>query len=465
MSGAGQGRRAAAAVRWVLVAAAALAAAGAWTHHLAAARDVAAGPPLRCPMHPSIVSESAGACPVCGMDLVAAAPGDAGTPAAAPAPAAAHRGPAPGRYTCPMHLEFGTDDAAARCPECHMRLIPRAPSPPAPPAPPDRAAVEVSEATRAAAGVRTVAVVREALAPELTVAASLAASEERVESVTLRFSGWIDRVEAWQTGQRVEKGDLLATVYSVDAQAMEQVYLSAIRWAGKGDETGAAARDVEEDARRRLRLAGIADVDIDALARRGAPSASAPVRAPISGYVARRGAVRGAWAQAGTELFQIVDLSRVWALAEIPERELSRVRIGARATVALAAFAGERFEGRVAFLSPSVHPASRTLQARIEVANPRGRLRPGMSGEVTVRLDGARSLTVPRDALVDAGGTPHVFVAGPDGRLEPRTVRVAGTAGDRVAVTGGVREGEQVVAQGVFLVDAESRLRAAAGPP
>jgi RND family efflux transporter MFP subunit len=389
------------------------------------------------------------------MDLVAGSP--AGPASAAPAPTAGKTA-GPGHYTCPMHLAFGADDAEVRCPECHMRLVPREPEAPA-----GLAAVALAPAAQALGGLETAPVERASLGATLRAPATLAPSEERVESVTLRYSGWVDSVAAWQTGQSVERGQLLATLYSVEAQGMEQVFLDAIRWAGKGDDTQAAARDVLGDARRRLRLAGVAEEDIEALAKRGRPAQATPVRSPLRGVVARRGAVRGAWVQAGTELFQIVDLSTVWALVDVPEAESARLRVGQRAAVTLAAYPGERFEGRVAFLAPSVNPVSRTLQARVTLANPGLRLRPGLSGVATLRLDEAEALTVPRDAVVDTGESQHVFVAEAGGRFVPRRVALGAAAGGRVVVATGQREGERVATGATFLLDAESRLRAAAG--
>lgn len=460
------GTRVAAIVRWALVGLMALAAIGAWTW--SATRGGGAGQVsarYRCPMHPTVVMERPGECPICGMDLVEA-PAERGAAAA---------GSAGGGYTCPMHPAFVAEDPGTRCPECGMKLVPRSAdvgtAGGTPRSVPGLASLELSAERIQLAGVKTAVAAREPLASTLRTVGFVAANEKGLASVNLRFAGWIESVRGGALGQQVEKGEILATVYSPDAVAAQQQFLATARWAEpvapgvSAPQASAPQRDVSREARQRLELLGFAAEDVDALAASGTPSNVVNVRAPVRGHVARSAAVRGGFVQPGTELFQIADLSTVWVIADVHESEIARVKVGQRAALELTAWPGERFGGRITFLYPALAAGSRTLQARIELRNPGLRLRPGMYGDVTVELGAAEAVVVPAEAVVDTGVLQYAFVSTGSGRFEPRRVRVGWSGAGKVAILEGLAAGERVVTTANFLLDSESRLRAAAGGP
>jgi Cu(I)/Ag(I) efflux system membrane fusion protein len=493
------GTRAAAIVRWSLVAVMGLAAAGAWIHHVATGGVVdLARTRYRCPMHPTVVQEQKGECPICGMDLVpvktaeaaeaherretpaheamehgetrpAAATG-AGPQAATPIPLA--HGTLPrAEFTCPMHPAFVTDDARLRCPECGMKLVPKnadaAPEHAAMPADgvPGLKPVELSADRIQLIGMKTAVAMREPLAASIRTVGFVTASEKGLVSVNARFSGWIESLGAGDMGQFVQKGTVLATLYSPEAVGAQQQFLAAARWAeGKPVGPGTPAGTQYEygrDNRQRLVLLGFATEDIDAIAAAGTPSQTVNLRAPVSGYVAKKAALRGIYVQPGTELFQLADLSTVWLIADVYESEIGRVKIGQKGVLELPAYPGERFTGKVTFIYPALAAGSRTLQARIEFRNPGLKLRPGMYGDVTLDLGEQNAIVVPSEALVDTGEIQYVFVSKGGGRFEPRRVRAGWSGGGRVAVLEGLAEGERVVTTANFLLDSESRLRAA----
>jgi Cu(I)/Ag(I) efflux system membrane fusion protein len=261
----------------------------------------------------------------------------------------------------------------------------------------------------------------------------------------------------------VTKGQVLATVYSPELITAQQVFLNANKWADKqgASALGAGTVTLENDARKRLELLGISREDVAELAKRGQASTVVPLRSPVAGYVAKKSALAGLYVQPGTELFQIVDLSSVWVMADVYERDMARVKVGQRARIHLTALPGEAFTGQVDFIYPAVNPESRTLQARMSFQNPGLKLRPGMYGDVTLELDPADGLTVPDEAVVDTGELQYVFLAREQGRFEPRVVRVGARGDGRAQLLEGVGEGELVVTTANFLVDSESRLRAA----
>jgi Cu(I)/Ag(I) efflux system membrane fusion protein len=442
-------------VRWALLALMALAAAGAWAH--AARAPASADGRFHCPMHPAVVQAATGSCPVCGMDLVAiASPGSPAAPAAASAPLAGAA--AAGAFWCPMHPEVASDDPEARCGKCGgMKLLPRE----RPPEVPGLVPVELAEERARLAGMRTARVERGRIVPRVRTVGVVTADESATALVTARFTGWIEEVRVRRAGQAVERGEILAVVYGPELVAMQQAVLNAIRWGAPQGNASLSPAPITLDARRRLQLAGVADVDIDALVRRGAPLDRLPIRAPIRGVVARRAAVPVLYVEPGAELFEIVDLSSLWVAAEVHAPDMDRLAVGQRARITFGSRPGEVVDGVVEFVYPALDAASRTLRALVALPRNDLQLRPGTYADVDLELAPAAGLVVPRDAVVDTGDRRYVFVAKAGGRIEPRLVRVGIGDGERVQVLEGVADGEAVVTTANFLVDSESRLRAA----
>jgi Cu(I)/Ag(I) efflux system membrane fusion protein len=419
-------------VRWALVVAMGIVAGLSIAYAAGALRPSGAGARhahlYHCPMHPAIVSDHPGECPICGMTLVLDAEGAASPARGKSAPVAGGAVPALSDIDLP--------------PE-RVQLI----------------------------GMRTAKVERAPLGEALRAVGVVAPSERGLAQISVRFSGWVQDLKVPETGRRVARGEVLATLYSPEVLSAEQEFLTARGWSdrqGPGDGAGgphaAAEGGLAVAARRRLELLGIAAPEIDALAARGKVGDVVPIRSPNAGYVTARNVVAGAAVSPGAPLFEIADLSRVWLLAEVFEQDAARLRVGQKATLELAAYPGERFAGRVQLVYPSVNPQTRTLRVRLEFPNRSGpggvKLRPGMYGDVALELPQAEGLVVPAEALVDTGERQYVFVAHGGGHFEPRLVRVGARAGDRAQITSGLSEGETVVTTGNFLLDSESRLRA-----
>lgn len=366
-------------------------------------------------------------------------------------------------YQCPMHPTV-VSDRPGQCPICNMTLQKVETESPAPAMTggtsqvPGLATVTFTEDKIQKSGVRTATVERRILADPVRTIALVSADEGRLAKVQTRFSGWIERLRVNETGQKVAAGEVLAEIFSRELFTAQQEYLSSIRWS----KDGAATNDsLSTLARQRLELLGIAPAEIAAIEKSGQPIRALPIRAPSGGYVTFKGVVEGAFVDPGTELFEIADLSRVWAWAEVYERDLARIRIGQSASLRVPAVPGRTFEGKVTFLQPLVDPRTRTVRARVELPNPKLTLKPGMYGDVEIAADSREGLVIPRDALVDTGDHQYVFVEVAPMRFQPRTVK-AGTRGESVLILEGLAEGETVVTSGNFLVDSESRRRATA---
>jgi Cu(I)/Ag(I) efflux system membrane fusion protein len=310
--------------------------------------------------------------------------------------------------------------------------------------------------------MKTALVSKEMLSPTLRTVGMVTADEGSIAIVSSRFSGWIEDLLVSQTGEKVRKGEALAKVYSPDLSTAQINYLNATKWArDQAAQAGQAASTLESDARARLLLLGISDLDIQELEKRSKPLEAINIRAPRDGYVGKRTAQVGLYVTPGEELFEIADLATVWVVADVYESEIERLRVGQKASMALQAMPGQVFTGKVSFIYPAVNPSSRTIQVRLEFKNPHTRLRPGMFADVTLDLGAVEGLVVPADALVDTGESQYLFVALPGGRFEPRSVKVGARTGDRVQILTGVSAGERVVTTANFLIDSESRLRAA----
>jgi Cu(I)/Ag(I) efflux system membrane fusion protein len=381
-------------------------------------------------------------------------------------------------YTCPMHPSV-VQDHPGQCPICSMTLVPKLQQQARPsattaanpnPAVPGLAAVDLSPERIQLIGMRTATVKREDLGGELRTVGVVGANERGLAQINTRFAGWIQKLLVSATGERVRRGQALAMIYSPDVLRAQQELLVARGWTGSADartthEHDTFTGELGASARRRLELLGISGQEIDEVLRTGKAVDAIAIRSPVDGYVVAKSAVVGVAVQPGTVLFEVADLSQVWVTADVYEQDIPRIHVGQKARMELSSFPGELHTGKVQFIYPVLDAGSRTLRVRIEFKNKTDRngprLRPGMSGTVYLDLPRTSGLLAPAEAVVDTGEAQYVFVAKAGGHFEPRLVKVGARLKDRVEILSGVSEGDVVVTTGNFLVDSESRLRAA----
>jgi RND family efflux transporter MFP subunit len=293
----------------------------------------------------------------------------------------------------------------------------------------------------------------------------------RVSLVSPRIAGRIERLSAVE-GDRVGAGEVVAQLYSPEylvAQAdLTQAERRAGLLAGTPDESG--ARALADAARRRLRLMGVTDAEIQRVAGGGEPLATLALRAPIAGSIIEAHLLPGAAVEAGAPVFTVADLAVVDVVAEVPEAALPSVRVGQQATIGIAAYPNMRFAGDVERLRDALNPETRTVRAVIHVPNPARTLRPGMFANVRLQVSAREALgatgtvlTIPEAAIVTDGERRFVFVEVGPRAFERREVRVAplapigsaGAASASVAVLDGLRIGERVVVRGAFTLKSE----------
>jgi Cu(I)/Ag(I) efflux system membrane fusion protein len=316
-------------------------------------------------------------------------------------------------------------------------------------------------------GVRTEPVARRSMAHTVRAVGTVAADERRTGVVNPKFEGWIERLLVNTTGQTVRRGEPLLEVYSPDLVLAQREYLVARAAASDMAQADPMARDnakaIADAALSRLKNWDISADQLARLQRSGTAMRTLTLRAPIGGIVMEKQALEGLHFGAGDMLYRIVDLSTVWLLADVYEQDLAQIRPGDAATISLQAYPGRVFEGRVAFVYPTVNAQTRTAKVRIEVANPELLLKTDMYAtvEIAALTSKATPLAVPDSAVLDTGTKQTVLVDRGEGRFEPRAVNLGVRAGGYAAVLEGLSEGEKVVTGANFLIDAESNLRAA----
>jgi RND family efflux transporter MFP subunit len=383
----------------------------------------------------------------------------------------------PAGWHCPMHPTY-TADRPGDCPICNMRLVPIAGDgeghTAAPPAvasagggdPAGLATVTVGEQGMRVAGVRTEPARRERVEHTTRTVGLVTADERRVRQVQTKVAGWVETLHVSYTGQSVRAGQPVLTLYSPELLASQEELVrareAAARFAGSSlPEVRRGAEDLVAAARRRLELLDVPPALIAALERGDTPRRAVTLTSPGSGLVTAKQVVAGQEVRPGSELFTLTDLSHVWVEADFYEHEAALLRVGQQLEIELPYQPGAPRRAPITFIYPTLASESRTLKVRVELDNPDGELRPGMYVDVVARLSADQGVTVPADAVLDSGLRQVVFVERAPGTFEPREVRVGVQGEGRVVLLAGVAEGERVATRANFLLDSESRLRAA----
>jgi Cu(I)/Ag(I) efflux system membrane fusion protein len=278
--------------------------------------------------------------------------------------------------------------------------------------------------------------------------------ESRLATSTVKFEGFVEELFVSTTGASVRTGQPLLRVWIESKEILDRQVDYALALRGTGNLA---------DAERNLRIFDIPEQVFEQIRETGRPVRSITLTAPLSGIVLEKPAIVGMRFAAGDILFKTADLSIVWIMAEISERDLGPLRAGQTANIALAAFSGEEFEGLVDFVYPELDMAARTVKVRIIVPNQDMRLKAGQYADVVIEapIVGNPVLAVPDSAVIDSGSRQVVFVAREGGVFEPRDVTLGYRGEGYIEIRDGLDEGERIVTAGNFLIDAESNLRAA----
>jgi Cu(I)/Ag(I) efflux system membrane fusion protein/cobalt-zinc-cadmium efflux system membrane fusion protein len=404
-----------------------------------------------CGMHPFIIQDEPGLCPICGMQLTPLKPGTGGGQASerkvkywksSMDPNYVRN--EPGKDAMGMDLVPVYEDGGAA------------------------GGIAVDPVTQQSMGVRTVSVETRDLRRSLRAVGLVTFDEARQYAVNSKIEGWIEKLHVNQSGQPVGKGQPLLEIYSPDLVAAQQEYLLALdsskrQVASPFPEIADSGKRLFEAARNRLRYWDISERQIEQLEQTRQIRKTLTLYSPYGGIVTMKKALQGMRVMAGEELLQIADLSRVWVNADIYEQDLPWVKVGQRARVELPYGNGKVLEGTVDYLYPYLAGETRTVKARIVFANPGLELKPDMYANVRIDTDAVKgALVVPVDAVLRSGTGSIVFVAKGDGKFDPRPVETGVSDDDGyVQIRSGLSAGDKVVTSAQFMLDSESKLREA----
>jgi Cu(I)/Ag(I) efflux system membrane fusion protein len=363
-----------------------------------------------CSMHPFIIREKPGVCPICGMELI-------------------------------KKIDTGSSDQPAGVD--HLSLSPN---------------------QRVMANVATVEATMETLNKEINAVGIVQYDQSRQAKVTAWVAGRIDRLNVNSVGAIVSKDKPVAEVYSPDLVAAQQEYLLAIR--SRNQLNNSSFTSIAQNgeglvaaAKERLLLFGVKASQIESLERNGNPKMRLPVYSPFSGIVIEKMVQQGQYVSVGEVLFNIADLSSIWVELEIYENESSYVHVGQQVEIRSQSLTQSSFTGRISFIYPFLDPKTRTLKARVEMANPGIQLKPDMFVNAIIKQPLDSSIVVPVTAVMDTGKRQVVWVESSPGMFESREVKVGQRNNDNVQILSGLNPGDKVAVSGGYLIDSESQLK------
>ena len=395
-----------------------------------------------CSMHPQVIQDHPGDCPICGMKLV---------PVREETASVDKDRPKSGRkvkyYKSTMLL--GEISQTPRKDSMGMDMVPVYEG--------EEGAqtITVDPATVQKMGVRTAVVTKGPLRRVIRTVGTIDYNETALADVTTKFRGWIEKLYVDSTGKQVHKGEPLFDIYSPDLYNAQSEYALALNQGGTGG--------LKTSARQKLKLFDVSEDQIAQLEKTRQPQRTLRVDAPIDGIVVEKNAVQGQMVEAGMRLYRLADLGIVWVQSQIYEQDLSLLKLGQEAEVSLSYLPDRKFRGRITYIYPTVDEKTRTARVRMEFHNPGLFLKPGMFATVEVRAElEPDALLVPDTAVLRSGDKNTAFVALENGKFEPRVVTL-GPRGenDQYEILSGLKEGERVVTSGQFLLDSESQLREA----
>ncbi len=402
-----------------------------------------------CGMHPQVIQDHPGNCPICGMKLTpirkqVASSGTAGSGErkikyykSTMLPGEVRQ--TPGNDSMGMEMVPVYEDEGAAG---------------------EAQTIAIDSVTIQNMGIRTAAVTRGPLRRTIRTVGTIDYNETTLADVTVKVKGWVEKLYANAAGGLVMRGDPLFEIYSPELYSAQVEYLLAI----KSPTNAAAGQDgLRASARTKLEFYDISDAQIAELERAGQPQKTLRILAPQDGFVVEKMVVAGQMVDAGMKMYRLADLGLVWVQAQIYEQDLAFIKLGQEATVTLSYLPDREFRGRVTYLYPNVDDKTRTARVRMEFHNPGYFLKPGMFAtvEMTSELESS-ALLIPDMAILRSGEKATVFVALEGGKFEPRTVSLGSQAeNDTYQVFSGLREGERVVTSGQFMLDSESQLREA----
>ena len=357
-------------------------------------------------------------------------------------------------YVCPMHPQI-VRDAPGTCPICGMNLVEKRQDPLTDDTSEGRPQVRLDAAVVQNLGVRTARVERGTLWKYIRTLGRVDYDETRLAHLHPRADGFIQGLFVRAEGEPVRQGQELAQLYAPDILSAQVDFLQAL-----APQPAGVAQVKTDKARNILRLLEVPEAVIGDIERRRETRQTIPVLTPIDGVVTEMVAREGMYVSAASAMFTIADLSRVWVLVDIFEHQIDWIAPGLTAEIRLPARPGKIWEGKVDYLYPALDPKSRTLRVRLVFENPDLALKPNLFANVVIDGGPRREvLKIPSEALIVTGARESVVKALGDGRFQPVQVVAGMQSGGEVEILSGLEENDEIVVSGQFLIDSESTLR------
>ncbi|MEJ5362609.1 MAG: efflux RND transporter periplasmic adaptor subunit [Spirochaetota bacterium] len=368
-----------------------------------------------CPMHPQIISDKPGSCPICGMDLV----------------------PVEEEKKKELHKE-------------HQNIS-------------QYAAISLDEKAHIL-GLTYETVEIKDIVKELRTSATIVANEEKTYKISFRISGWVDKLFVNKTGQFISKGKPLLSLYSPELYAAVSEYISiinSIETLSNNQTVADTLLNLKKSSKEKLLLYGLTEKQVNEIETKKEATRAVTIYSPYTGYVIDKNVFEGQKVNSNEILMTIVDLTTVWAIAEVYQPDLPYIKTGMLAYLHIPYWGNKEYRGNVQFVYPFVNEQTRTVKVRAVFYNNALELKPGLYGEMILRYSAGRHLAVSEQAVFKTGEKNYVFVKHSDGTLIPHEV-VLGALGDNgyYQVQQGVRKGDVIVSPANFLIDSESQLKA-----
>ena len=402
-----------------------------------------------CGMHPEIISDEPGNCPICEMKLTPVkkqtikktgerevlywvAPMDPNE-----------------IYSEPGKSKMGMDLVPVYADEVNKGGV-----------------VKIDPAVQQNMNVKITNVTNRKLSPQITTNGIVVIDESREYQITSRVGGWIEKLRVNTVGQKVKKGESLLEIYSPELVAGQEEYLSALRYKKSLEESGsnlsATGDDLIKSSIKKLKLLELGDNEIENIKLSGKTTRTLPILSPANGVVLMKNVIAGEKIKPGDELLHIADLSKLWIIADIYEYELSQVNVGDNVNVSITSLPGKTYTGKVDFIYPVMNNKTRTAKIRIILDNKNGILKPAMIAEIEIKGNEQKTLPVVEEQSVIRSGKKNIVVVSlGEGKFKPVEVTLGNYSDGYYQVTKGLSEGMKIVSSAQFLIDSESSLKSA----
>ncbi len=410
-----------------------------------------------CGMHPQVIQEEPGGCPICQMKL---------TPIKRDEPSGEHSAEGKEKsikyWRAPMDPDY-VSDKPGKSP-MGMDLIPVYEE-----EQPEVTGIRVDPSFLQNFAIRTAVVEKGTIPVEIRTIGTLGYNEKKIVSINTKFEGWIEKAHVNYMGEAVRKGQVLFEIFSPTLVTTQKEYLAAIDYLDKLSTGGTQdaidrARSLVQSSRERLRFWDITDEQIDALRASGSITRTLKIFSPVSGLVIDKmgDSLEGMKLTPGMNVYKLADLSTVWAEMEVFEHQIQFIRPGLRAAITVDAFPGRRWTGKIQYLNPTMNPQTRTLKAFVEIRNPNWKLRPEMYANIEIQVPAVSgAVRVPNEAILHSGERSVVIVQKGPGVFDAREVSLGSIGGGFREIRQGLQAGETIVTSSQFLIDSESNLKEA----